>query len=223
MGPVTLTRAPGGSMREDAWQLLAQGTADPCHSVLPPGTCCFHCSAMILASPVFIPRHLLCGKNQQKAAKTAVQRELQSLAQLMFIKNGIYSWAFSRVAYFNNTKQITQKYQHTHTHPLKKVFTINFMRSWLNCWKNVEMKSHFWNTLSCFETFWYIVSIILSNLEALGCPRLCDWRRKWSSLMSRNTTGYVHCEHVLISNESSPLNIKKCPLPLTPTGLCSVN
>lgn len=161
-------------------------------------------------------------RRQQKAAKAAIQRGLQSrvsAAQLMFIENGIYSWARARVAHFNNTKQITQKYQHTHT-PFKKVFTVNFTRSWLNCWKNVEMKSHFWNISSCLETFWCITSSILFNLEALCRPRLRDWMRKFSTGMSRNIAGYLLGKHLSIPNESSLRpSIERCRLPVRPNRI----
>lgn len=202
-------------------QCLAQGS---CWSVLASSASeerfCFHDNFVTFASLVLVPRHVLWGTKAVESNKSAVQRELQSrvsAAQLMFMKNGIYSWAFSRVAYFNNTKQITQKYQHTHT-PLKKVFTINFTRSWLNCWKNVEMKSHFWNISSCSETFWCIISIIPFNLEALGRPRVRDWMRKCSSLVSGSIAGYLLGEHLSIPNESSLGNIKKCHLPIWPGG-----
>lgn len=198
-------------------QCLAQGS---CWWVLASSAheerFCFHDNFVTFASPVLAPRHVLWGKKAVESNQSAVQRELQShvsAARLMFMKNGIYSWAFSRVAYFNNTKQITQKYQHTHT-LLKKVFTINFTRSWLNCWKNVEMKSHFWNISSCSETFWCIISIILSNLEALCRPRLRDWMRKRSSLVSGSIAAYLLGEHLSIPDESSLGNIEKCHLPI---------
>lgn len=93
------------------------------------------------------------------------------------------------------------------------------MRSWLNCWKNVEMKSHFWNISPCLETFWCIISSILFNLEALCRPRLRDWMRKYSSVMSRNIAGYLLGEHLSISNESSLWNIKKCHLLIRPNRI----
>ena len=93
------------------------------------------------------------------------------------------------------------------------------MRSWLNCWKNVEMKSHFWNISPCLETFWCIISSILFNLEALCRPRLRDWMRKYSSVMIRNIAGYLLGEHLSIPNESSLWNIKKCHLLIRPKGI----
>lgn len=148
---------------------------------LPPGRDAVSLKCCDLLHRIY-SRHLLCGKKAAERDKTAVQSDLQShvsAAQLMFIKSGIYSWVLSRVAYFNNTKQIMPKYQHTHTHthPLKKVFTINFMRSRPNCWKNVDVKSHFWNIPSSSETFWRITGVLFFPIgRLLATPtRVTAW------------------------------------------------
>lgn len=135
------------------------------------GEFCFHDNFVTFASPVLVPRHVLWGKKAVESSKSAVQRELQShvsAAQLMFMKNGIYSWAFSRVAYFNNAKQITQKYQHTHTHPLKKYlllilrevdWTVERMLKWKATSEiSLHAQKHFSVLLALFLLIWRLLA-----------------------------------------------------------------
>lgn len=83
---------------------------DPCRESL------FH-DSFVTSTPAVLPPD-----TEEGAESSRPLEGLQMLsAQLMCMQNGIWGRVCSRVAYFNNTKQIAQKCQRTR-HPEKSIY-----------------------------------------------------------------------------------------------------